>query len=48
LSKKIKAALGDKLIAKGDVKYAEKAIGFDFTSKNRGGVVPLMVEISHE
>ncbi len=48
LSKKIKAALGDKLISKGDVKYDEKAIGFDFTSKKRGGVVPLMVEISHE
>lgn len=48
LSKKIKAALGDKLISKGDVKYGDKEIGFDFTSKQRGGVVPLMVEISHE
>jgi hypothetical protein len=48
LSKKIKAALGDKLISKGEVKYDEKEIGFEFTSKKRGGVVPLMVEISHE
>jgi hypothetical protein len=48
LSKKIKAALGDKLISKGDVKYSDKEIGFDFTSKKRGGVVPLMVELSHE
>jgi hypothetical protein len=48
LSSKIKAALGDKLVNKGDVKYAESIIGFDFTSKKRGGVVPLMVEITHE
>jgi hypothetical protein len=48
LSRKIKAALGDKLIEKSDVKYSDAQIGFEFTSKKRGGVVPLMVEISHE
>lgn len=48
LSSKIKAALGDKLISKGDVNYSNTQIGFEFTSKKRGGVVPLMVEISHE
>ena len=48
LSKKIKAALGSKLVSKGDVKYSEKEVGFEFMSKVRGGVVPLMVEISHE
>jgi hypothetical protein len=48
LSNKIKAALGDKLIDKSNVKYSTEAIGFEFTSKKRGGVVPLMVEISHE
>ena len=48
LSSKIKAALGSKLVSKGDVKYDDKEIGFEFTSKKRGGVVPLMVEISHE
>jgi hypothetical protein len=48
LSKKIKAVLGDKLVDKGDVKYSEKEIGFDFTSKKRGGIVPLMVELSHD
>ena len=48
LSRKIKAALGDKLIAKSDVNYSNTQIGFEFTSKKRGGVVPLMVELSHE
>ncbi len=48
LSKKIKAALGEKLIDKSNIKYADDAIGFEFTSKKSGGVVPLMVEISHE
>jgi Papain family cysteine protease/Domain of unknown function (DUF4384) len=48
LSRKIKAALGDKLIEKSDVKYSDAQIGFEFTSKKQGGVVPLMVEISHE
>lgn len=47
LSKKIKGALGNMLINKGDIKYSEKEVGFEFTSKKRGGVVPLMVEISH-
>ena len=44
----VKKPLGDKLVDKGDVKYSEKEIGFDFTSKKRGGIVPLMVELSHE
>jgi hypothetical protein len=48
LSRKIKAALGDKLISKSDVNYSNTQIGFEFTSKKRGGVVPLMVELSHE
>ena len=48
LSRKIKAALGNKLVSKGDVKYDSNAVGFEFTSKTKGGVVPLMVEISHE
>ena len=48
LSRKIRAALGSKLISKGDVQYDNNAIGFSFTSKSRGGIVPLMVEISHE
>ncbi len=48
LSGKIKAALGDKLIEKSDVNYSNKQIGFEFTSKKHGGVVPLMVELSHE
>jgi hypothetical protein len=48
LSRKIKVALGDKLIDKNDVKYSDAQIGFEFTSKKRGGVVPLMVELSHE
>ena len=48
LSSKIKAALGDKLISKSDVNYSNTQIGFEFTSKKRGGVVPLMVELSHE
>jgi Papain family cysteine protease/Domain of unknown function (DUF4384) len=48
LSKKIKAALGDKLIDKSLVTYSAEAIGFEFSSKKQGGVVPLMVEISHE
>lgn len=48
LSRKIRAALGTKLISKGDVVYDSNAIGFSYTSKARGGIVPLMVEISHE
>ncbi|MFN7928198.1 MAG: C1 family peptidase [Blastocatellia bacterium] len=48
LSRKIRAALGTKLISKGDVQYDNNAIGFSYTSKTRGGIVPLMVEISHE
>ena len=48
LSRKIRAALGTKLISKGDVIYDSNAIGFSYTSKARGGIVPLMVEISHE
>lgn len=48
LSRKIRAALGTKLISKGDVMYDSNAIGFSYTSKARGGIVPLMVEISHE
>ena len=48
LSKKIRAALGNKLVNKSDVKYSEREVGFEFTSRKSGGVVPLMVEISHE
>ena len=48
LSQKIKMALGDKLIDKSNIKYSRDAIGFEFMSKKLGGVVPLMVEISHE
>lgn len=48
LSKKIRAALGAKLVNKSDVTYDNKAIGFSYTSKTHGGIVPLMVEISHE
>ena len=48
LSRKIRAALGAKLISKSDVQYDNNAIGFRYTSKTRGGIVPLMVEISHE
>ncbi|MBS1810563.1 MAG: DUF4384 domain-containing protein [Acidobacteria bacterium] len=48
LSQKIRAALGSKLISKGDVIYDNNAIGFSYNSKTRGGIVPLMVEISHE
>ncbi len=47
LSRKIRAALGNKLIRKNDVQYDNNAIGFSFTSKTRGGIVPLMVELSH-
>ena len=48
LSRKIRAALGSKLVSKGDVMYSNNAIGFSYTSKTRGGIVPLMVELSHE
>jgi hypothetical protein len=48
LSSKMRAALGNKLIEKGDVKYDLNQIGFEVTDLQRGGVVPLMVEISHQ
>ncbi len=48
LSRKIRAALGNRLVSKSDVQYDNNAIGFSFTSKTRGGIVPLMVEISHD
>ena len=48
LSRKVRAALGTRLVNKGDVLYDINAIGFSYTSKVRGGIVPLMVEISHE
>jgi hypothetical protein len=48
LSAKMRAALGNKLIEKGDVKYDLNAIGFEVSGLQRGGVVPLMVELSHQ
>jgi Papain family cysteine protease/Domain of unknown function (DUF4384) len=48
LSKKIKTVLGDKLIDKLAIKYDDANIGFDYANKKSGGIVPLMVEISHE
>jgi Domain of unknown function (DUF4384) len=48
LSQKIKIVLGDKLIDKDLINYFEDSIGFEFSSKKSGGIVPLMVEISHE
>jgi len=47
LSQKIKAALGDRLVNKGDVKYSPTEIGFSLDNYNRNGVVPLMVELTH-
>jgi hypothetical protein len=48
LSQKIKIVLGDKLIDKDLINYFKDSIGFEFSSKKSGGIVPLMVEISHE
>jgi hypothetical protein len=48
LSAKMRAALGNRLIEKGDVKYDLNQIGFEVPDLQRGGVVPIMVEISHQ
>jgi Papain family cysteine protease/Domain of unknown function (DUF4384) len=48
LSTKMRAALGNRLIEKGDVKYDLNEIGFEVNDLQRGGVVPLMVEITHQ
>lgn len=47
LSAKIKAALGDKLIDKSNIKYNDMNVGFNYSS-DQGGVIPLMVEIKHQ
>ncbi len=47
LSAKIRAALGEKLIPPGQVKYRLHEVGFDVEGNVQGKVVPLMVEISH-
>lgn len=47
LSKKIRAALGTRLVNKGDIKYSPSEIGFSLDNYNKNGVVPLMVEITH-
>jgi Papain family cysteine protease/Domain of unknown function (DUF4384) len=48
LSAKMRAALGNRLIEKGDVKYDLNTIGFEVKGLQHGGVVPLMVELSHQ
>ncbi len=48
LSKKIRAALGSKLIDKSNVKYSLSEVGFELDNYKDNAVVPLMVEISHE
>ncbi len=48
LSAKMRAALGNKLIEKGDVKYDLNTVGFEVNDLQRGGVVPLMIELSHQ
>jgi hypothetical protein len=47
LSAKMRAALGNRLLEKGEVKYSTNEIGFEVGSLKTGGVVPLMVELSH-
>ncbi len=47
LSAKIRAALGEKLISPGQIKYRLHEVGFDVDGNVQGKVVPLMVEISH-
>jgi hypothetical protein len=47
LSAKMRAALGNRLLEKGEVVYSLNEIGFTVGSLKTGGVVPLMVEISH-
>ena len=48
LSAKMRAALGNRLIEKGDVTYSLNEIGFEVKDLQHGGVVPLMVEITHQ
>ncbi len=48
LSSKMRAALGNRLIEKGDVKYSLDEIGFEVSDLQHGGVVPIMVELTHQ
>ncbi|MBK8522507.1 MAG: C1 family peptidase [Ferruginibacter sp.] len=48
LSKKINAALGDKVTLPSDITYHLNDIGFDVKQQHKGTVVPLMVEITHQ
>ena len=48
LSSKMRAALGNRLIEKGDVKYSLDEIGFEVIDLQHGGVVPIMVELTHQ
>ena len=48
LSSKMRAALGNRLIEKGDVQYDLHQIGFEVSGLQRGGIVPLMIELSHQ
>ncbi len=48
LSKKIRAALGNKLVDKKQVTYTPGKVGFTLGNFNQNGVVPVMVEISHD
>jgi hypothetical protein len=47
LSAKMRAALGNRLLEKGEVTYSTTEVGFTVGSLKTGGVVPLMVELSH-
>ena len=48
LSAKMRAALGNRLLEKGDVQYDLNQIGFEVGGLQHGGIVPLMIEISHQ
>ncbi len=48
LSRKINAALGDKITLPSDITYHLNDIGFDVKRQHKGTVVPVMVEIKHQ
>ncbi|CAL1516288.1 C1 family peptidase [Chitinophaga sp. MM2321] len=51
LSSKIISALGNKLIAKDKIRYTDKQVGFQVSIdplKDKGSIVPLMIEIKHD
>jgi hypothetical protein len=48
LSRKINAALGDKITMPSEITYHLNDIGFDVKQQHRGTVVPVMVEIKHQ